>query len=116
MRVTLIKHQASQPIPPCETVHQTFAMLPSAAPQIIGHPDIQGAVDPIGHDIDPAAKAFHPIALKDVGVETVMVRYPREGHGLAETGHVIDDINRKFAWYEAHFPQPANERVTNVQP
>ena len=25
------------------------------------------------------------IALKDVGVETVLVRYPREGHGLSET-------------------------------
>ena len=28
------------------------------------------------------------IALKDVGVETVMVRYPREGHGLREPRHV----------------------------
>ena len=28
------------------------------------------------------AEQFY-IALKDVGVETVMVRYPREGHGLA---------------------------------
>ena len=30
--------------------------------------------------------------------------------------HVIDDINRKFPWYEEHFPQPVAERVTNVQP
>jgi dipeptidyl aminopeptidase/acylaminoacyl peptidase len=61
------------------------------------------------------AEQFY-IALKDVGVETIFVRYPREGHGLAETGHVIDDINRKFAWYEAHFPQAGTEHVTNVQP
>ena len=30
------------------------------------------------------------IALHDVGVETVLVRYPREGHGLRETTHVVD--------------------------
>jgi len=43
------------------------------------------------------------IALKDVGVEAVFLRYPREGHGLAETGHVIDYINRSLAWYDKHF-------------
>ena len=35
------------------------------------------------------AEQFY-IALKDVGVETMMVRYPREGHGLRETKHVVD--------------------------
>lgn len=44
------------------------------------------------------------IALKDVGVETVMVRYPREGHGVRETGHVIDSIDRSIAWCREHFP------------
>jgi dipeptidyl aminopeptidase/acylaminoacyl peptidase len=43
------------------------------------------------------------IALKDVGVETVMIRYPREGHGLRETGHIVDSINRSIAWYDKHF-------------
>ncbi len=43
------------------------------------------------------------IALQDVGVETVLVRYPREGHGLRETGHVIDALKRSIAWYERHF-------------
>ncbi|HVS87708.1 MAG TPA: S9 family peptidase [Candidatus Acidoferrum sp.] len=56
------------------------------------------------------------IALKDVGVETVFVRYPREGHGLAETKHVIDSIDRCIAWYEKHFPKPGAEGITNVQP
>jgi dipeptidyl aminopeptidase/acylaminoacyl peptidase len=56
------------------------------------------------------------IALKDVGVETVFVRYPREGHGLAETKHVIDSIDRCIAWYEKHFPKAGAEGVTNVQP
>jgi dipeptidyl aminopeptidase/acylaminoacyl peptidase len=56
------------------------------------------------------------IALKDVGTEAVFVRYPREGHGLAEVGHTIDSINRSIAWYEKHFPKPGAEGITNVQP
>jgi dipeptidyl aminopeptidase/acylaminoacyl peptidase len=56
------------------------------------------------------------IALKDVGTEAVFVRYPREGHGLSETKHVIDSIDRSIAWYEKHFPKPGAEGVTNVQP
>jgi len=56
------------------------------------------------------------IALKDVGTEAIFVRYPREGHGLSETGHNIDSINRCMAWYEKHFPKPGAEGITNVQP
>jgi dipeptidyl aminopeptidase/acylaminoacyl peptidase len=56
------------------------------------------------------------VALKDIGVPTVFVRYPREGHGLAETRHVADGIERSIAWYEKYFPQPGHEGVTNVQP
>jgi len=56
------------------------------------------------------------VALKDVGTEAVFVRYPREGHGLSETGHVIDSIDRSIAWYERHFPKPGAEGTTNVQP
>jgi dipeptidyl aminopeptidase/acylaminoacyl peptidase len=56
------------------------------------------------------------IALKDVGTEAVFVRYPREGHGLAEVAHNIDSINRSIAWYEKHFPKPGAEGITNVQP
>jgi len=51
------------------------------------------------------AEQFY-IALKDVGVETVFVRYPREGHGLSEPKHQIDSIDRSLAWYDAHFPKP----------
>jgi dipeptidyl aminopeptidase/acylaminoacyl peptidase len=74
---------------------------------------VHGDNDP---DVPTEEAEQYYVALKDVGVETVLVRYPREGHGLAETGHIIDHINRKFAWYEAHFPQPGSEHVTNVQP
>jgi dipeptidyl aminopeptidase/acylaminoacyl peptidase len=43
------------------------------------------------------------IALKDVGVETVMIRYPREGHGAGEMKHVVDIIDRSLDWYARHF-------------
>ena len=43
------------------------------------------------------------IALRDVGVETHMVRYPREGHGLRETKHIADSIERSIAWYDRWF-------------
>jgi dipeptidyl aminopeptidase/acylaminoacyl peptidase len=48
------------------------------------------------------AEQFY-IALRDVGVEAVMVRYPREGHGLREPKHTVDSIDRSIAWYEKHF-------------
>jgi dipeptidyl aminopeptidase/acylaminoacyl peptidase len=50
------------------------------------------------------AEQFY-IALKDVGVETAMLRYPREGHGLREPKHVVDSIDRSIAWYERFFPK-----------
>ena len=43
------------------------------------------------------------IALKDVGVETIMVRYPREGHAILEPKHQIDIIDRSMKWFEKHF-------------
>ncbi|HXT86640.1 MAG TPA: S9 family peptidase [Verrucomicrobiae bacterium] len=68
-----------------------------ATPTLIMH----GANDP---DVPiPDAEQFY-IALKDVGVETEFVMYPREGHGIREVTHQIDDMNRSIAWYEAHFP------------
>ena len=50
------------------------------------------------------------IALKDVGVEAVMVRYPREGHGLREPRHIIDALDRSIAWYQRHFDPPKPPR------
>ena len=40
------------------------------------------------------AEQFY-IALHDVGVETMMLRYPREGHGLRETRHIVDALERR---------------------
>ena len=48
------------------------------------------------------AEQFY-IALKDVGVEAIMVRYPREGHGVREPRHAIDLMDRSVGWYEGHF-------------
>ncbi len=53
------------------------------------------------------AEQFY-IALRDVGVEAVMVRYPREGHGLREPRHQVDSVDRSISWYEKHFPPPAH--------
>lgn len=39
-------------------------------------------------------------ALKDRGIETELVVYPREPHGVSETKHVEDLIARVCAWYE----------------
>jgi dipeptidyl aminopeptidase/acylaminoacyl peptidase len=62
--------------------------------------------------VNPAEIEQFFIALKDVGVETVMVRYPREGHGIRENGHIADIINRSIDWYERHF-ENAKPRATS---
>jgi dipeptidyl aminopeptidase/acylaminoacyl peptidase len=49
------------------------------------------------------AEQFY-IALKDVGVDTIFVRYPGEGHGIRlQTKHVVDLIDRSIAWYRKYF-------------
>jgi dipeptidyl aminopeptidase/acylaminoacyl peptidase len=46
-------------------------------------------------------------ALKQVGVEAVFLRYPREGHGLREPGHIVDALKRSLDWY-GRFVKPAS--------
>jgi dipeptidyl aminopeptidase/acylaminoacyl peptidase len=74
---------------------------------------IHGENDP---DVPIAEAEQYFVALKDVGVDTIFVRYPREGHGLHETKHVVDSIDRSIAWYEKHFPKAGAEGITNTQP
>ncbi len=74
---------------------------------------VHGENDP---DVPIAEAEQYFVALKDVGVDTIMVRYPREGHGVRETKHQIDLMDRSIRWYEAHFPASGAEHVTNVQP
>ena len=42
------------------------------------------------------------MALKRRGVESVLVRYPREGHGFREPKHRIDALERTIAWFDRH--------------
>jgi dipeptidyl aminopeptidase/acylaminoacyl peptidase len=55
-------------------------------------------------DVPIAEAEQYYIALKDVGVDTVMVRYPREGHGIRESKHIVDSIDRCIKWYLKYFP------------
>ncbi len=52
----------------------------------------------------PSAEEFYN-ALKRNGVDTVFVRYPREGHELSRSGepaHRVDRIERIAGWFDAH--------------
>ena len=55
------------------------------------------------------AEQFY-IAIRDVGTDAVLVRYPREGHGIRETKHVEDTITRSLAWYQKHFAAGGGNR------
>jgi dipeptidyl aminopeptidase/acylaminoacyl peptidase len=60
------------------------------------------------NDVPIAESEQFYVALKDVGTEAIMVRYPREGHGVRESKHVVDWIDRSIRWYEKHFPKSAS--------
>jgi dipeptidyl aminopeptidase/acylaminoacyl peptidase len=63
---------------------------------------LHGENDP---DVPIAEAEQFYIGLRDVGVDAIMVRYPREGHGVREAGHTVDFIDRSIRWYEQHFPK-----------
>jgi dipeptidyl aminopeptidase/acylaminoacyl peptidase len=64
-------------------------------PTLIGHGERDRRV--------PTGQAFELFrALKYVGVETQLVIYPREPHGLRERAHQVDWNRRILAWYERH--------------
>jgi dipeptidyl aminopeptidase/acylaminoacyl peptidase len=51
----------------------------------------------------PVSQAYEfYTGLKDVGVETEMVVYPREGHSLQEYAHQLDVQKRVMAWFDKH--------------
>jgi dipeptidyl aminopeptidase/acylaminoacyl peptidase len=43
-------------------------------------------------------------ALKDHGVPTELVVYPREPHGFRERGHNLDRFRRYLEWFQRHIP------------
>ncbi len=49
----------------------------------------------------PQSEEFYA-GLKAVGVETVFVKYPREGHGIGEPRHQLDMLKRQLAWYNKY--------------
>jgi dipeptidyl aminopeptidase/acylaminoacyl peptidase len=55
--------------------------------------------------VNPAEDEQYFIALHDVGTEAIMLRYPREGHGMVEVQHLVDFTDRSIDWYEKHFPK-----------
>ncbi|MCU1268120.1 MAG: ptpA 5 [Acidobacteria bacterium] len=42
------------------------------------------------------------MALKRRGVQTVLLRYPREGHGFREPRHRVDALERTLAWFDRY--------------
>jgi dipeptidyl aminopeptidase/acylaminoacyl peptidase len=49
-------------------------------------------------------------ALRKRGVETVFVRYPREGHGITEPNHQIDLVRRQLEWFDKHLKPATTAR------
>jgi dipeptidyl aminopeptidase/acylaminoacyl peptidase len=52
------------------------------------------------------------MGLRRRGVESVFVRYPREGHGLREPLHRLDQINRMLAWFDKFIKAGVDESAT----
>ena len=60
---------------------------------------LQGDAD----TIDPLGQSQQLYrGLKRYGVETELVVYPREGHGLREQNHLIDRLNRIVGWFDKY--------------
>lgn len=49
----------------------------------------------------PQSEEFYA-GLKAVGVETLFVKYPREGHSIGEPRHQLDVLTRQLAWYNKY--------------
>ena len=64
-------------------------------PTLLLHGELDSGV-PVGQ-----AYEFYN-GLKDVGVETELVVYPRERHNLQERGHQLDAQRRMLAWFDKH--------------
>ncbi|MEK6333452.1 MAG: S9 family peptidase [Acidobacteriota bacterium] len=42
------------------------------------------------------------MALRRRGIDSVLLRYPREGHGLREPKHRVDALERTLAWFDRY--------------
>lgn len=52
------------------------------------------------HDVHITQAEEMFTALRRQGVEAVLVRYPREGHGLREPKHILDRTERTLDWFD----------------
>jgi dipeptidyl aminopeptidase/acylaminoacyl peptidase len=64
-------------------------------PTLLLHGELDSGV-PVGQ-----AYEFYN-GLKDLGVETELVIYPRERHNIQERGHQLDIQHRMLAWFDKH--------------
>jgi len=60
---------------------------------------IHGEVD---HDVPIGQAEEMYIALKKLGVDTMLVRYPGEGHGFRQVGHQRDSMQRTIEWFDKY--------------
>ena len=56
----------------------------------------------------PQSEEFY-VGLKAVGVETVFIKYPREGHGIEEPRHQLDMLKCQLAWYNKYVTHDVND-------
>lgn len=77
-------------------------------PVMMGHGDRD-------YDVDASEDDQFFIALRDAGVEAMMLRYPREGHGMRETQHITDFLERSINWYETHFSSEPRSSTVNTR-
>jgi dipeptidyl aminopeptidase/acylaminoacyl peptidase len=52
--------------------------------------------------VHPAQGQELYVALKTLGIETQLVTYPREGHGIRERKHQLDLMQRVVEWFDRH--------------
>ena len=60
------------------------------------------------------AVQFHN-ALLENGVKSVLVTYPKEGHGIRELPAAIDYAARVVAWFREHMPETASTQSTRFE-
>ena len=75
------------------------------APLLVMHPEFD-PVDTIGQ----AYELYR--ALKQQGVSTDFIIYPREGHELREEAHILDRLTRTVAWYDRYLKDSGTSAST----